>query len=283
MRASTKLSTSIITKPIVENLTRTLPKKRIEGGCRVIHNASKFARPTLTVATVTLNSKNQLVETVNSVLELHRDDIHYIVIDGGSSDGTIEFLREFGDRLEYWISEPDEGIYDAMNKAVSIAAPNSYILFVGAGDKVRCVPDPVTITAARLAGTEVLYGDVLIGDSLFRSSFSAKLNYRNTLHHQGLFIRKGNQPEPWFNKSLRAFADWDMNLSLFLRRARVESLGYTVAYALPNGVSTKLHLSEIANIIAKRSGWICALAAVSYHSIIYILKLYARFFTGSRE
>lgn len=282
MRTPIRLSMTIQPEKIME-ATFLTQSNFIEGGRRVIHKSSSGRTPTLTIATVTYNCRNQLAVTVNSVLALQRDDIDYIVVDGGSSDRTIDLLRGYGDRLEYWLSEPDEGIYDAMNKAVGLAVPNSYILFLGAGDEVLRVPDRRTIAVAKAAGIEMLFGDVLIGKRLFRSSFSAKLNYRNTLHHQGLFIRKGSQTEPWFNKSLRIFADWDVNLGLFVRKVRAEYLGYTVAYAEPDGVSAKLHLAEIAQMIVKRSGWMRALAAVAYHGFLYIIRLYARFSNSTRK
>lgn len=279
MRAPIQNFTLIKPESILETMLPTPLKKSIEGGYRVTHNASDCHTPTLTIVTVTYNCCDQLAETANSVLAVHRDDIDYIVVDGGSSDRTVDILRGYGDSIKYWLSEPDEGIYDAMNKAVRLASPDSYILFLGAGDKVLRLPDPVTIDSARASGTEILYGDVLIGKRLFRSSFSAKLIYRNTLHHQGLLIRRGSQPEPWFNESLRIYADWDMNLSLFRRQVRADHLGYTVAYAEPDGVSAKLHLLEIAKLVGKQCGLFSAVLAVLYHGSLHSARYKCRLFS----
>lgn len=231
--------------------------------------------PAITVVTVVFNGREPLARSIESVLAQRRDDVDYIVIDGASQDGTVEDLRGRGEQLDYWLSERDEGIYCAMNKALRLVAPDSFVLFLGAGDTLLELPDAATLAAAKANGTQILYGDVLIGDVLFRSTFSAKLQYRNTLHHQGLFVRRGTIPEPWFDESLRVFADWDLNLALHRRAASAQRLGFTVAHAEPDGVSAKLHLLEIARIIARRCGPLRALAAVVYHGGLHILRRHA--------
>ena len=248
---------------------------RIEGGRRVTRASPSRGAPAITIITVVFNGRALLAKTIASVLALRREDVAHIVVDGGSTDGTVDALRAHGDQLDYWMSERDEGIYNAMNKAVRLVAQDSFVLFLGAGDTILQLPDPATLAAARANGTQVLFGDVMIGNALFRSTFSAKLQYRNTLHHQGLFVRQGATPEPWFDESLKVFSDWDLNLALLRRGVRAHRLDFTVAYAEPGGVSAKLHLSEIARIIARRCGPVQALGAVVYHGGLHILRRHA--------
>lgn len=243
---------------------------RVEGGRRL--GASADTTADLTIATVAYNARDALATTVGSVLALARPGLSYVVVDGGSTDGTVELLRSCGDTIDHWISEPDRGIYNAMNKAVRLAAPGSYVLFLGAGDRILQLPDPDTLEEARRSGTEMLFGDVRIGGWRFRSSFSAKLQYRNTLHHQGLWIRKGGPDEPWFDESLKVFSDWDLNLRLFRSRVPARRLDHEVAYAEPDGISAKLHLSEIARMLHKRCGPLQALAAVLYHGGLHLVR-----------
>jgi glycosyltransferase involved in cell wall biosynthesis len=268
--------------PILAEFATVSPRLLVEGGRRARQVASHVA-PALTIITVARNARDSLIKSVDSVLALNRDDVAYIVVDGNSKDGTVDFLRHCGDRLEYWISEPDCGIYNAMNKAVRLAAQDSYILFLGAGDTILRLPDAEAITAARIAGTQLLYGDVLIGNWLFRSTFSAKLMYRNTLHHQGLFVRKGCLEEPWFDESLKVFSDWDLNLTLFRRDTSAQRLGFTVAYAEPDGVSAKLHLREIARLVARQCGLFRALVAILYHGSLHYARYYAGILRGIRK
>lgn len=90
-------------------------------------------QPVISVITVCYNAAETIEETIQSVLEQTYADIEYIIIDGGSTDGTVEIIRKYAGRLAYWVSEPDKGIYDAMNKGIA-AATGEYINFMNAGD-----------------------------------------------------------------------------------------------------------------------------------------------------
>ena len=84
-------------------------------------------------------------QTISNVVNQGFENIEYIVIDGASEDGTIDLLREFDDRIDFWVSEPDAGLYDAMNKGWSIASPGSAVLFLAAGDKFEQLPADCSI------------------------------------------------------------------------------------------------------------------------------------------
>jgi glycosyltransferase involved in cell wall biosynthesis len=94
---------------------------------------SKTTMPTISVITVIYNGKSYLEKTIISVASQTYPKVEYIIIDGGSSDGTIDIIKKYSNNINYWISEPDNGIYDAMNKGVQ-AATGSWILFLNAGD-----------------------------------------------------------------------------------------------------------------------------------------------------
>lgn len=276
------MSDAMTSSPQAPALADFATNHRNEGGRRTTQPPKPVA-PTLTIITVAFNARELLAKSVESVLALQRDDVAYIVVDGNSKDGTVELLRSCGEQLEYWVSEPDSGIYNAMNKAVQFAAQDSYILFLGAGDVILKLPDEDTMATAKAANTQLLYGDVLIGKQLFQSTFGPKLRYRNTLHHQGLFVRKGFSKEAWFDESYKVFSDWNLNLELFMRGTAALRLGYTVAYAEPDGVSAKLHLREIARLIAKQCGLFRAFLAVLYHGSLHLARHYAAILSSSRK
>ncbi len=92
------------------------------------------ARPLISVVTVVYNAAEQLRLTIESVLRQDLEDIEYIIVDGGSSDGTLAVLHEFNKRLTYWVSERDSGIYNAMNKALAVCT-GEYVHFLNAGDR----------------------------------------------------------------------------------------------------------------------------------------------------
>ena len=87
----------------------------------------------ISIVTVVYNEKDYLEETIKSVLNQTYKNIEYIIIDGGSNDGTVDIIKKYEDRVNYWISESDEGIYDAMNKGINVAT-GVFIGFINAND-----------------------------------------------------------------------------------------------------------------------------------------------------
>lgn len=87
----------------------------------------------ISVITVCYNAVDTLEKTIQSVLEQTYHNIEYIIIDGGSTDGTVEIIHRYVDYLAYWVSEPDRGIYDAMNKGIE-RATGEWVNFMNAGD-----------------------------------------------------------------------------------------------------------------------------------------------------
>ena len=72
----------------------------------------------LSIITVSLNNKDTIEQTIRSVLSQTYNNVEYIVIDGGSTDGTVDIIKKYEDKISYWVSESDKGIYDAMNKGI---------------------------------------------------------------------------------------------------------------------------------------------------------------------
>jgi len=91
--------------------------------------------PLITVITVVLNAEKVLSETIESVINQTYPNVEYIIIDGGSKDGTLEIIKKYEDYIDYWVSEPDNGIYDAMNKGIRLALGDYYV-FLGSDDKL---------------------------------------------------------------------------------------------------------------------------------------------------
>ena len=83
----------------------------------------------ISVITVSYNAVSTIEQTILSVINQTYSNIEYIIIDGGSTDGTIDIIRRYEDKIAYWVSEPDRGIYDAMNKGAS-KANGEYIAFL---------------------------------------------------------------------------------------------------------------------------------------------------------
>jgi glycosyltransferase involved in cell wall biosynthesis len=114
---------------------RTAPG-RMEGGTRTSGSLSPVSspdKPLISVITVVRNGRDVIDQTIRSVLNQRYPNLEYIVIDGGSTDGTVDIIRKYTDRITYWVSEPDRGIYDAMNTALDHVQGEGH-LFLNAGD-----------------------------------------------------------------------------------------------------------------------------------------------------
>ena len=108
---------------------------KIEGGLRLqnIKKESLVNKPQVSIVTVVYNGKSFLEETIQSVINQAYENVEYIIIDGGSTDGTLEIIKKYEDKIDYWVSEKDKGISDAFNKGIS-SSTGDWILFLNAGD-----------------------------------------------------------------------------------------------------------------------------------------------------
>ena len=114
----------------------------------------------VSVVTICYNAKTVIERTIQSVLNQTYSDIEYILIDGGSTDGTVEIIKQYSHRISSWVSEPDHGIYDAMNKGV-MRATGEWIHFLNAGDVYHDHDVLENFVPKISATTDIAYGDTL--------------------------------------------------------------------------------------------------------------------------
>ena len=93
-----------------------------EGGLRTkgYFKKSYDDKPLISIITVVFNGERYLEQTIQSVIDQTYDNVEYIIIDGGSTDGTLDIIKKYEDKIDYWVSEKDNGIYDAMNKGIKV-------------------------------------------------------------------------------------------------------------------------------------------------------------------
>jgi glycosyltransferase involved in cell wall biosynthesis len=179
-----------------------------EGNCRNgvggLRTQGKFKaslenKPLITVITVVFNGVSHLQETILSVLNQTYDNVEYIIIDGGSTDGTLDIIKKYEHAIDYWVSEKDNGISDAFNKGVLLSS-GDYINFQGDGDgfytpfSLEKVTKMIGMKKNALVSGRICRTDEL-GVKLYISkqqrSFDKKLLLlRMSLPHQGLFTSK---------------------------------------------------------------------------------------------
>lgn len=144
------------------------------------------ASPRVSIITVVRNDVPGLTRTLASVAAQDYANRQMVVIDGGSTDGTLEILRQHVTAIDSWISEPDEGIYHAMNKGVGLA-DGEWLLFMNAGDEFSGTDALSTAVAAIGMGVDVVYSDwIYREDSTLAKADFARMNVR----HQSVLYRK---------------------------------------------------------------------------------------------
>jgi len=212
------------------------------------------SRPLLSIITVVFRARQELPAIIENVLRHKDEKTEFIVIDGGSEDGTRELLSQYDSVIDYWVSEPDKGIYDAMNKGVA-AARGMFIFHLNAGDRILHIPTR-ELEAAALRGVDAAAFRVSVdGKREFLPSNGLGLRLNNTLHHQGTYYRR--EGLPIYDIKYRVFADFDVNQRLALRGARIEVFDQVVALHTSGGasdVASHSNISEFFHVIAKNFG-----------------------------
>ncbi len=122
-------------------------------------------QPKVSIVTVVYNDVKHIEGTILSVTRQNYSNIEYIVIDGGSTDGTVDVIKKYDDKIAYWVSEPDKGIYDAMNKGIAVAT-GEWILFRNCGDHFSSLSDVSKVfNGESYEGVDIIHGKCLHWDN----------------------------------------------------------------------------------------------------------------------
>lgn len=196
--------------------------------------------PKISVITVCYNAVDSIEETILSVFNQTYSNIEYIIIDGGSSDGTTEIIKKYAARLAYWSSESDKGIYDAMNKGIGVAT-GEYVNFMNAGDSFvsRSVIEEFCLFSNK-QNADIIFGDTFIcyeWGKVYKvgRTFRGK-EWRLPFSHQSTFVRT-EIIKQGFDTSFRFAADHNMLYSLFLQGYQFSRLPMAISNYNAYGVS----------------------------------------------
>jgi glycosyltransferase involved in cell wall biosynthesis len=212
----------------------------------------KEFKPLLSVITVVFNNVKHVQRTINSVTTQSYSDIEYIVIDGVSTDGTLEIINRFKTEIDVLISEPDNGIYDAMNKGLKLAK-GDYVVFMNSGDEFyeETTVEQVFKTSAF---ADIYYGETemldenLVNQGLRRHRIPDQLNiksfrYGMSVSHQAIFIKKSITKN--YNPKYLLSADIDWILDAIVKAEKIVNTQIIVAKYLIGGMSKKRHLKSL--------------------------------------
>jgi glycosyltransferase involved in cell wall biosynthesis len=171
-------------------------------------------RPLISVAIVSFNAKPTIQRAIRSVLDQRSRHTELVLVDGGSTDGTLDVIRELAPWPGRWLSEPDRGIYDAMNKAMTMAR-GDWLLFLGADDELLGpIEELVSVFSDPRA---VYYGDVEIRQSgvISGGRFSAYRLMQQNICHQAIFYPRAIYSQRRYDTACGMLADHKYNLELW--------------------------------------------------------------------
>jgi len=204
--------------------------------------------PRVSIITVVRNDAAGLERTMDSVAAQDYAGREYVVVDGASTDGTTDVLKRRAAEVTRWISEPDTGIYQAMNKGARLAA-GEYLCFMNAGDRFAS-PSVLTSMFTPPPRTELLWGDCIIESSRGTEYDRARdvlkrLHRQMTVSHQSLFVRREALLERPFDESLRIAADYDFLCDRLLAGASWEYRPLPVSRINDTGASARIFRTSI--------------------------------------
>ena len=191
------------------------------GGLRTrgITKTGTPAHPLITVVTVVYNGAATLEQTILSVVNQTYDNVEYIIIDGASTDGTLDIVKKYEDKIDYWQSEPDKGIYDAMNKGIGLAT-GDYIAMLNSGDWYeRAAVSEVVTVVKNEPKSDIIYAMMRIFSEKkkFLWVYGYGHNYikHSMISHPTSFVKKTLYKKHKYNLNYRSAADYDLFLTFY--------------------------------------------------------------------
>ena len=221
--------------------------------------------PMLSLVTVVYNAVQEIEATMQSVLNQDYQDLEYIIIDGGSKDGTLEVIKRYKGRIAHLVSEPDKGIYDAMNKGLALAR-GRYVAFKNAGDTYTDGSLTLAMQVAQSTNAAVVYGNTekvwpaYGGNDTVRSllvSDHRLLKQRSCLDHRSAFVRR--DLHRLFDTQYRLAADYDLFCELLVGGHRFEKINQVLSVMQGGGASDNVGIyQEIKRIQTRYFGGLYA-------------------------
>lgn len=239
----------------------------------------KETKPTFSIITVVFNGADLLEGTLKSVKMQTYTNYEYIVIDGGSTDGTLDTIQNNQHHLTTWISEKDKGIYDAMNKAFALAK-GDFLLFLNSGDRLFDTEVLANLAKHITPKTAILYGETMLVNeqrehigtrsALTPQRLPKQLNWQSmrfgmVVCHQAFLVRRELPPPQYIEKNLAADIDWVINC---LKKSReTVNTHIIISEYLMGGTSKKRHQQSLwdrYDILKKHFGFFPNVFAHAY-------------------
>ena len=240
--------------------------------------------PTFSIITVTYNAGKVLEDTIQSVISQTYRNVEYIIVDGSSKDNTLEIIGKYSKHISKMVSEPDKGLYDAMNKGIRMAT-GDYLCFLNAGDKFHAKEtlQQITETLKDKDLPDVIYGETAIVDEggnflhMRRLSTPERLNWKSfkqgmLVCHQAFLAKRALALKYPYDMQYRFSADFDWCIRIMKEANCLHNTRLTLIDYLNEGMTTRNHkasLKERFRIMAKHYGWVSTIL----HHCWFVIRL----------
>lgn len=242
--------------------------------------------PKFSVITVCYNAQATIEDTIQSVIAQTYHHVEYIIVDGASKDRTLSIINRYRDRIATVVSEPDKGLYDAMNKGLRLAT-GDYVCFLNAGDSFHeddTLQQMVHTLRELTELPDVLYGETELVDAeghfvrMRRLQAPEHLTWRSfrqgmLVCHQAFFAKR-TLAEP-YDLSYRFSADFDWCIRIMKKSKVLHNTHLTLIDYLEEGMTTRNHkasLHERFRIMAKHYGWLSTVAHHAWFVVRAVIK-----------
>jgi len=238
--------------------------------------------PKISIITICFNSEKTIEQTIQSVALQSYDNIEYLIIDGASTDHTVQVINQYLSFIDFFVSEPDAGIYDAMNKGIKHAT-GEWIYFLNSGDRIfskNTLENIFSKPNKKINGdVSILIGDVLYDSSKhFKGYMNSMIMIRNTLHHQGTIYRYTVFEKILYDNNLKILGDYDVNLYLYKKKAKYINLKEILAKCENGGVSMQVMWSKYIEEIKIKRKYFCSIVAYFLSIIVFIKYVLKKIF-----
>lgn len=241
-----------------------------------------MSKPLITIITVCYNASSTIEQTILSVINQTYSNIEYIIIDGNSTDGTVDTIKKYENKISHWISEPDKGIYDAMNKGIK-SATGEWINFMNSGDTFYSNTILNEIFLNSVFSCDVIYGNtnyIYSNGNVIKKAGKITSKKYMPFTHQSSFVKTSLLKSFGFDCQYKICADRNFFYQLYLNKKKFKQIDYIISnYEAEEGISsinTNILYLEIGKIENKTSNIIWR---INY----FIRSIYNRISQNLRE
>ncbi|WP_303236319.1 glycosyltransferase family 2 protein [Phocaeicola coprophilus] len=226
----------------------------------------------ISIITISYNAFKDIESTILSVINQTYPNIEYIIIDGGSTDGTVDIIKKYESKISYWISEPDNGIYDAMNKGIQ-KATGQWINFMNAGDSFYNNKIVETFTKICPSQADIVYGDTMIrlsvGNLLDKAKPIEQITKGMVFGHQATFIKTDLHKKMLFDTKYKSSGDYNFFYQAYKHGYKFAYIPIIIAnYEGENGISIRnIYLAKKENGIIQGKS----------HNILWNMSFYTHY------